>query len=271
MREIPDAIAGELGPIILRNSSDAERALKAFQARDNQRLLDEQLHLERRLGGSLQSRKQEQQMLSRRSLLAGAGAMGLGVLGVGLPRPSWALQTAQGMQGGMQGGMVQGGMAQSPTSGAGLDFWQVPRMLSLRHQNGDRIEAVYWANGQFVPGGYEGLSHFMRDRHTGEAVAMDPVVLDIVYGLQGWLRYYGINAGIQINSGYRTPWRNARIEGAAKNSQHTKGRALDVRIGGINTNQVGQFGRWLGAGGVGFYPGKNFTHLDTGRVRTWRG
>ena len=28
---------------------------------------------------------------------------------------------------------------------------------------------------------------------------------------------------------------------------------------------------WLRAGGVGFYPGKGFTHVDDGRLRRWKG
>ena len=188
--------------------------------------------------------------ITRRQVMAAALGLGAGVSGLILPRPSWA--------------------DQSPTSFS-ADFWRVPRTLALRHSSGDAIRAVYWADGGLIKEGYESLSHFLRDRVTGESVYMDEAVLDIVYAVQGWLQIFGVPATIQINSGYRTPWRNARIEGAAKNSQHTKGRALDLRILGVNATQVGHFGRWLGRGGVGFYPGRNFTHLDTGRVRTWRG
>jgi uncharacterized protein YcbK (DUF882 family) len=34
---------------------------------------------------------------------------------------------------------------------------------------------------------------------------------------------------------------------------------------------VSRFGVWLQAGGVGWYQKKEFTHIDTGRLRAWKG
>lgn len=111
----------------------------------------------------------------------------------------------------------------------------------------------------------------MRDRVVRRAVQMNPVTLDIIYGINGWLTYYGVNAPVVLNSAYRDWERNRTIEGAALNSEHTRGSALDIRIQGVSSLQTARFGVWLGGGGVGWYPGKNFTHVDAGRIRTWRG
>jgi uncharacterized protein YcbK (DUF882 family) len=102
-------------------------------------------------------------------------------------------------------------------------------------------------------------------------VYMNPVLLDIVYGVCGWTGYYGIHSPVVLHSGHRNARRNGSIEGAVKDSLHITGDALDIHIPGINALQVARFGVWLGGGGVGWYPGKQFTHLDRGRLRVWKG
>jgi uncharacterized protein YcbK (DUF882 family) len=151
------------------------------------------------------------------------------------------------------------------------DFWIKPRILKLRHSSGESLEIVYWSDGELIQKAYEEACWFMRDRVVQQAVYMNPVLLDISYGITGWLDYYGVHAPIWMNSAYREWVRNSRIEGAALNSEHTKGGALDIRIQGVSSLQTARFGVWLGGGGVGWYPNKNFTHIDSGRVRTWRG
>lgn len=151
------------------------------------------------------------------------------------------------------------------------EFWVRPRTISLLHASGERVQATYWSDGELISSAYEELSWFMRDRVDNKAVYMSPILLDIGYSLCGWLAYFDINKPLVLTSGHRTARRNATIEGAARNSHHIKGEAMDVRIPGVSTAQVSAFGRWLGGGGVGFYPGKDFTHLDRGRLRYWKG
>lgn len=151
------------------------------------------------------------------------------------------------------------------------DFWVRPRTIRCRHISGELIESTYWSDGQLVPQGYSELSWFMRDRVVHRAVYMNPVLLDVAYGITGWLSYFGVREPMMLTSGHRDKARNAQIEGAVKNSLHITGDAMDVRIPGISTLQLARFGRWLGGGGVGWYPAKDFTHLDRGRLRSWRG
>lgn len=159
-----------------------------------------------------------------------------------------------------------------PSISVASDFWSQPRELWLyRPATGETVRETYWADGQLVLSGYYRICHLLRDVRLNQAVQFDIVTLDIARGINGWLQSYGINKPIIVNSGYRHPSTNGSIEGAARNSLHTRAQALDVRIEGVSTESVARFGLYLAGGGVGFYPGKNFTHVDRGRVRYWRG
>ncbi len=76
---------------------------------------------------------------------------------------------------------------------------------------------------------------------------------------------------IQIYSGYRTPETNAHIEGAALNSQHILGKALDIHLPDLDNTAVAKDFKTFIYGGVGMYPLKHFTHLDCGPLRSWVG
>lgn len=159
----------------------------------------------------------------------------------------------------------------SPSAVQAAGFWDLPRELWLkRPDTGEEIFTVYWAQGRLIRSGYNEICNLLRDIHRNEARQMDIVTLDLLRGVHGWLRGFGINQPIQITSGYRHPKTNAS-EGGARRSMHIEGKAVDLVINGVSPDKVGQFGQYLAGGGVGFYPGRRFTHLDSGRIRTWRG
>jgi uncharacterized protein YcbK (DUF882 family) len=60
-----------------------------------------------------------------------------------------------------------------------------------------------------------------------------------------------------------------RTEGAAKNSLHMLGRAVDIRVPGMTPELVARMGLYFKAG-VGLYDSKNFIHVDSGWPRFWR-
>lgn len=77
-----------------------------------------------------------------------------------------------------------------------------------------------------------------------------------------------------ITSGYRSPAYNARLAGAAKNSMHTHGRAIDVNINPADPNieKFLQLAVESGFVGFGFYNtsgGSVWVHIDTGSGRIW--
>lgn len=163
-------------------------------------------------------------------------------------------------------------VAMLPTTVLGNDFWSMPRELWLeRAETGESIRAQYFANGQILTPGYVATCQLLRDVKARTAVQMSPVLLDILCGMQGWLRAYGVEKPIIVNSGYRTILTNSKIEGAARASMHLWGKAADVRIDGIPTRYLAELGLYLRGGGVGFYPGKGMVHVDDGRLRVWRG
>ena len=48
-----------------------------------------------------------------------------------------------------------------------------------------------------------------------------------------------------------------------------EGKAIDIRLPGVPLARVREAALDLKLGGVGYYPGSDFVHVDTGRVRTW--
>jgi hypothetical protein len=115
-------------------------------------------------------------------------------------------------------------------------------------------------------------SHFWRDVKDGDqAVWIDSNLLDRMSGVQVEMsRQRHEEVPLLLISGYRTRERNARIEGAAPNSQHCLGRAADFTGRGFTPRQTADIieghPSW-GSGGLGRY--SDFTHMDTGTRRRW--
>ncbi len=157
------------------------------------------------------------------------------------------------------------------------DFWLRPRELFLTRQGTrERIRVVYWKDGKLVPEGYWQACALMRDVRANKMTSMDPAVLDILRGILGYYAAWRYPHPLTVTSGFRTWETNQSLigkdgEGAAKNSMHLYGRATDAYMTGVSPRDIGALGMHLRQGGVGFYPSKGFTHLDTGRLRTWRG
>ena len=61
----------------------------------------------------------------------------------------------------------------------------------------------------------------------------------------------------------------SRSNGVASKSQHLLGKAIDVRLRGVDTAHLRDTALALGLGGVGYYEKSDFVHIDTGRVRRW--
>lgn len=154
------------------------------------------------------------------------------------------------------------------------DFWSRPRELWLRRQGTkDEVRAVYWKDGRVQSEGYWRICALLRDVRANLMTVMDPLILDILRGIYGFYQAWQHPHPIVVTSGYRTHVTNAALskEGAAKNSMHLYGKAVDLYIPGIPAKDISALGVYLKLGGVGFYPSKGFTHLDTGKRRVWKG
>lgn len=148
-----------------------------------------------------------------------------------------------------------------------------PRRAVLHNlHTGEAFDEVYYANGRYVPDALAEATRVMRDWRTGDEHFIDPTLFDALHAIGGKLE---TRAPFQIISGYRSPRTNAmlheRSSGVAQNSQHMLGKAIDVRVQGVELSNLRGAALSVGAGGVGFYPVSNFVHVDTGRVRQWRG
>ena len=160
------------------------------------------------------------------------------------------------------------------TSALPNDFWSQPRSIwMVNAQTREEVRATYFSDGTINEREYLALCNIMRDTHAGVAAYIDPVLLDIFSGTQGWFRQAGQERVLVLNSGYRTKSTNARVlkEGAARNSLHMEGRAGDIWIPDVPTDYLARLGVYLRGGGVGYYPSKRFVHVDTGGLRVWTG
>ncbi|AEJ01016.1 protein of unknown function DUF882 [Nitrosomonas sp. Is79A3] len=146
------------------------------------------------------------------------------------------------------------------------------KLSFLNLHTGERTRATFWANGRYIPEGMRAINHVLRDHRTGDRFAIDPDLFDILHQLQYRLR---TNQEFHVVSAYRSPATNAKLAeqsgGVAKNSMHTHGKAIDIRLPGRKLSDLRAAALSLQMGGVGYYPSSNFIHLDTGRVRFWGG
>lgn len=146
------------------------------------------------------------------------------------------------------------------------------RSLALVHTHTrERIELVYAAAGNYLDDALLKLNRFLRDHYSGDVGVIDPVLYDQLHGVQAAL---GTARAFEVISGYRCPATNDKLRakgggGVAKQSLHMQGRAIDVRLQGVPLDEVRDAAQSLRAGGVGYYPGSQFVHLDSGRVRSW--
>jgi uncharacterized protein YcbK (DUF882 family) len=138
---------------------------------------------------------------------------------------------------------------------------------------GERLRNVtYWADGRYIPGALEEISHALRDDQTGEVHAIDPKVLDVLHRIGTLL---DTDCRFEIFSGYRSPATNAALHRidpqVAAQSLHMQGKAIDLVLPGRLLRDVRAAALSLKMGGVGYYPDAEFVHIDCGRVRQWVG
>ncbi|MCC8456166.1 hypothetical protein C6H64_01275 [Photorhabdus luminescens] len=148
-----------------------------------------------------------------------------------------------------------------------------PRPRILRFDNlhtGETIKAEFFDGYRYNKEELARLDHLFRDYRQNRVKTIDPKLFDQIYLLQMMM---GINKPVQLISGYRSLITNNQLrkqsKGVARQSYHTRGRAMDFHIEGIELSRICKAALKMKAGGVGYYPHSNFVHIDTGPVRTW--
>jgi uncharacterized protein YcbK (DUF882 family) len=144
------------------------------------------------------------------------------------------------------------------------------RMYSGR--TGERIDMIYWIEGDYIKDAVREVNHFMRDWRTDDVKSIDLRTVDIMAAAHNML---DVNEPYMLLSGYRSPQTNAMLRsrsgGVAKNSLHLKGQAADLRLSSRSVSQLARAAAACRAGGVGRYSRSDFVHMDCGTVRTWGG
>jgi uncharacterized protein YcbK (DUF882 family) len=147
------------------------------------------------------------------------------------------------------------------------------RRIALTNLHTDeRLEVEYFRDGGYVPEALAALAVLLRDFRNGEQHVIDPKLMDYLVDLAEKI---GVPPAFAVISGYRSPETNEllheRSSGVSQHSLHMQGRAIDVRMSGVDSRDLAARAEDLKRGGVGFYRGSDFVHLDTGAFRTWRG
>ncbi len=145
------------------------------------------------------------------------------------------------------------------------------RELSFYHTHtGKSLSILYHDGTSYLNPALQEINQFLSDFRSGEVHPIDTRLLDALYLLQ---KKTGSENSYEIISAYRSPKTNAKLRnksnGVAKRSLHMQGKAVDIRLRGINTKELRNKAIAMKVGGVGYYRRSDFIHLDTGRVRYW--
>ncbi|MET0183047.1 MAG: DUF882 domain-containing protein [Caulobacterales bacterium] len=144
------------------------------------------------------------------------------------------------------------------------------RLSFVNTHTGETFRGAYCEGGVYQSDALSEINRVMRDHRSNEVHAIDRNLLDQLTDLHVHL---GASQPYQIISGYRSPATNAALHanssGVATRSLHMDGRAIDVRIAGVDLIRLRDTAIANQRGGVGYYQASDFVHLDTGRVRRW--
>jgi uncharacterized protein YcbK (DUF882 family) len=136
----------------------------------------------------------------------------------------------------------------------------------------ERLDIEYLRGDAYIAESLAALQVFLRDYRNGAQHHVDPKLMDYLVDVAGSL---GKQPSYSVISGYRSPQTNGHLHDTghqvAPHSLHMEGRAIDVRMPGVDCAVLAAAARDVQHGGVGYYRAENFVHLDTGRYRTWNG
>ncbi len=155
----------------------------------------------------------------------------------------------------------------------GLGAWAVgaratekfdAKRLVLRNaQTREELDVEFRRDRALVPAAIAQIDALLCDPATRERHPTDPGLLDELHALASTL---GAAPVFDVICAYRAPSREQ-----LRPSLHALGRAIDVRLAGVDCADLAAAALAIARGGVGYYRAPNFVHLDTGAHRSWRG
>lgn len=147
----------------------------------------------------------------------------------------------------------------------------IARLAFVNTHTGESLDVVYREGPHYLGDALAEIDRVLRDHRSGDVHEIDRALLDQLVQLRALLGVGG--RPFHVISGYRSPRTNAmlaaRSNGVATKSLHLQGRAIDIRMPGVELGALRRAALSLQAGGVGYYARSDFVHLDTGRVRRW--
>ncbi|AUC55237.1 Tat pathway signal protein [Sagittula sp. P11] len=175
---------------------------------------------------------------------------------------------------GILGAFAATTLAAAPTYSNAAGFLRgagdIRRLRMYSGRTGERIDMIYWIEGQYLADAIKEINYFMRDWRTNDVKNIDARTIDICTAAH---RLLDCSEPYMLISGYRSPKTNAMLRskssGVAKNSRHLRGEAADLRLSSRSVNQMAKAAMACHGGGVGRYSGSNFVHMDCGPVRSW--
>jgi uncharacterized protein YcbK (DUF882 family) len=177
---------------------------------------------------------------------------------------------------GLLGAFAATALVAAPTFSNAAGFLRgsgdIRRIRMYSGRTGERLDTIYWIEGNYIKDAVDEINFFMRDWRTDGVKSMDTRTIDIMAAAHHLM---DVDEPYMLLSGYRSAQTNAllrsRSRNVAKNSLHIKGQAADLRLSSRSTSQMARAAAACQAGGVGKYSGSNFVHMDCGPVRIWGG
>ena len=156
-------------------------------------------------------------------------------------------------------------------------LWNDPsRSLSFYNTHTrERLDVTYWKSGRYDENAMAKIDWALRDHRKQRETQMSKELMNLLYTIKLELqkRHPDKDVTFSIISGYRTPATNSMLRagggGQAKKSRHMHGDAIDIRVPGIATSEIRDVAWCLQRGGVGYYRGSDFVHVDVAKVRYW--
>lgn len=139
----------------------------------------------------------------------------------------------------------------------------------------EELNVTFWRNGRYKMNAMEDINRHLRDHRSGHVHDMSPELMTLLYNIKVELQRRHPDKDIiyHVISGYRSPETNAMLRarggGQAKKSRHMVGDAIDVRVPGIDSAEIRDIAWCMQKGGVGYYRGSDFVHVDMHKVRHW--
>ncbi|MEA3412231.1 MAG: DUF882 domain-containing protein [Pseudomonadota bacterium] len=145
------------------------------------------------------------------------------------------------------------------------------RSLAFYHTHtGESLDIVYHDGSNIIGDALAAINRYLRDFRSDEVHPIDAGLLHQLHSIRNLTGNHGT---FEVISAYRSPDTNAMLgsksNGVARRSLHMEGKAIDVRLTGVDTPRLRDAALALQAGGVGYYHRSDFVHVDTGHVRTW--